>query len=94
VHTAVKIEPHYHGATVHVLDASRTWASSALLSEDKRDAFAKEVKDEYIRVRKAHAGREPQARLLSLEDARNTVSTSTGKATSHQSRRSRDHRVQ
>ncbi len=71
VHTAVKIEPNYHGATVHVLDASRSvGVVSSLLSQDKHDDFVKGVKSEYVRIRTAHAGREPQSRLLSLEDAR------------------------
>src|SRR5207302_8153599 len=41
VHTAVKIEPHYHGATVHVLDASRSvGVVGSLLSGERRAAFA------------------------------------------------------
>src|SRR5207249_8966721 len=45
VHTAVKIEPHYHGATVHVLDASRSvGVVSNLLSAERRDDFARDVK--------------------------------------------------
>ena len=40
MHTAVKIEPHYSGATVHVLDASRgVGVVGALLSADRRGAF-------------------------------------------------------
>ena len=33
-----------------------------LLSDDKKAGFAKDVKDEYVRIRKSYAGREPQAR--------------------------------
>src|SRR6185436_8883010 len=71
VHTAVKIEPNYHGATVHVLDASRSvGVVTNLLSPEKKADFARDVKAEYGRVRKSYAGREPQSRLLSIADAR------------------------
>src|SRR5207244_720717 len=71
VHTAVKIEPNYHGPTVHVLDASRSvGVVSNLLSAERRDDFARDVKSEYVRIRTSYAGREPQARLLSIEAAR------------------------
>ena len=71
VHTAVKIEPHYHGATVHVLDASRSvGVVGSLLSGERRAAFATGVKDEYVRIRQAHAGREAQSRLLPAGEAR------------------------
>jgi 5-methyltetrahydrofolate--homocysteine methyltransferase len=70
-HTAVKIEPHYHGPTVHVLDASRgVNVVSSLLSPERRPAYTAEVRDEYTRIRAAHAGRDTAARLLPLAEAR------------------------
>ena len=54
VHTAVKIEPHYHGPTVHVLDASRAvGVAGNLLSDTLRDGFVAEVRDEYQRRARA-----------------------------------------
>src|SRR5437879_4902119 len=71
VHTAVKIEANYHGPTVHVLDASRcVGVVGSLLSPERREPFAREVKEEYVRIRASHAGREVQARLLPIEEAR------------------------
>ena len=48
VHTAVKIEHHYNGATVHVLDASRAvGVVSALLDDEGRDTYIAEVRAGY-----------------------------------------------
>ena len=61
VHTAVKIEPHYSGPVVHVLDASRAvGVASALLSDGQRDAFVTETRAEYARG--ARAARRAAAR--------------------------------
>ena len=71
VHTAVKIEPGYHGATVHVLDASRgVGVVGNLRSEERRDSFVQSVREEYSRIRESHAGRVAQRRMLSLDQAR------------------------
>ena len=41
-HTAVKIEPEYHGAVVHVADASRAvGVAAALMDEDRRDGVSR-----------------------------------------------------
>jgi 5-methyltetrahydrofolate--homocysteine methyltransferase len=71
MHTAVRIEPNYSGATVHVLDASRSvGVVGALLSPERRAGFAGDVKAEYARLRQEHAGRRERAPLLALEEAR------------------------
>ncbi|MFI5208227.1 MAG: methionine synthase, partial [Gemmatimonadales bacterium] len=71
MHTAVKIEPHYAGATVHVLDASRSvGVVGALLNADRKAAFAGNVKAEYVKLREEHAGRRERSPLLALEEAR------------------------
>ncbi|MFZ1685264.1 MAG: methionine synthase [Candidatus Zixiibacteriota bacterium] len=71
VHTAVKIEPSYHGTTVYVPDASRSVnIVSNLLSPDKKDRFAVAVKEKYIQVRQDHAGRRLAAKLVPLAEAR------------------------
>jgi 5-methyltetrahydrofolate--homocysteine methyltransferase len=70
-HTAVKIEPCYHGPTVHVLDASRgVGVVGNLLSPERRGQFAAQTRAEYVRVREAHAGRRADARLQPLAEAR------------------------
>ena len=71
VHTAVKIEPHYSGPVVHVLDASRAvGVASALLSDGQRDAFVKELRDEYRDVRERRAERRRETKTQTLEQAR------------------------
>jgi 5-methyltetrahydrofolate--homocysteine methyltransferase len=56
---------------VHVLDASRSVAVvSNLLSDDRREAFALEVANEYQEVRESHAARTGRGDYLTLADAR------------------------
>ncbi|CAI8880988.1 methionine synthase [Methylococcus capsulatus] len=70
-HTAVKIEPNYHGPTVYVTDASRSvGVAGSLLSADLKDEFTARVRKEYEEVRRHHAGRRIQGTLLSLQQAR------------------------
>jgi len=70
-HTAVKIEPHYQGATVYVTDASRgVGVASNLLSADLKEGFIKSIHAEYEEVRERHKGREAKTKQHSIEDAR------------------------
>ena len=70
-HTALKIEPLYRGPVVHVLDASRAvGVTSNLLSDDRRDAYVKDVRTEYAMLRDARAARGTAERLIPLEQAR------------------------
>ena len=70
-HTAVKIEPCYHGPTVHVLDASRSvGVVGHLLSGDRQPEFTREIRAEYARVREAYGGRRAEARIQPLAEAR------------------------
>jgi 5-methyltetrahydrofolate--homocysteine methyltransferase len=63
VHTAVKIEPRYRGPTVHVLDASRAvGVASSLMSDTQHDAFVREVREEYARMRQERAGADGSGR--------------------------------
>jgi len=72
VHTAVKINPHYHkGQTVYVTDASRAvGVVSSLLSDDNRASYIDTIKAEYIKVADAHARAERDKQRLPLEKAR------------------------
>ncbi len=55
-HTAVKIEPHYSGPTVWVPDASRAvGVAASLVSEEQREAFVSQTRQDYLKVRDAHA---------------------------------------
>ncbi|HEU5071733.1 MAG TPA: methionine synthase [Verrucomicrobiae bacterium] len=68
-HTAVKLAPHYRQPVVHVLDASRAVpVTSNLLSAEGRDAFVKQLAEEYEKLRARHGSQ--QVKLLSLETAR------------------------
>ena len=70
-HTAVKIEPRYSGATVHVLDASRcVTVAGQLLDRGSRTAYTAAVREEYEGVRRRRAGPGKRAPLLALDAAR------------------------
>lgn len=70
-HTAVKIEQNYHGPTVWVKDASRAvGVAQNLISVEFKEQFVKDLREEYVKVREAHAGRRAQTKWLSLEAAR------------------------
>jgi 5-methyltetrahydrofolate--homocysteine methyltransferase len=70
VHTALRIDPAYDGAVVHVLDASRAvGVASQLLSDTQADAFVESTAADYEAVRVARAGR-GASKLVSLADAR------------------------
>ncbi|MYB07489.1 MAG: methionine synthase [Gemmatimonadetes bacterium] len=71
VHTAVKIEPRYSGATVHVLDASRcVTVAGRLLDRASRPAYTAAIREEYEGIRRRRAGPGKRAPLLDLEAAR------------------------
>ncbi len=58
IHTAVKIEPEYDEPVVHVKDASKSaQVVSALLSQTKKEAFTKQVKEEYQALRDRNANK-------------------------------------
>ena len=70
-HTAVKIEQNYHGASDWVKDASRAvGVSQNLISEDSKNIFIDELRQEYEQVREKHAGRRTTTKWLTLEEAR------------------------
>lgn len=72
VHTAVKIDPSYRaGPVVHVNDASRAvGVASSLLSPERRDAYAAEVRAEYAKISEAHLRAQADKKRLKLADAR------------------------
>ena len=71
IHTAVKIDPHYSGPVIHVLDASRSVpVTSELVNPATRNYFKDKVKQEYQELRKTHEGRQQTKSYISLEEAR------------------------
>lgn len=73
VHTAVKIDPNYDGAVIHVLDASRSVpVVSNLLNQDKteREKFIQSIKEEYRRLREDYLKKKSDKQLIPIEKAR------------------------
>ncbi len=71
IHTAVKIDPHYSGAVVHVLDASRSVPVAGELSNDKLlPDFMIKVKEEYKFLREDHAQRHEVKTYIKISEAR------------------------
>ena len=69
-HTALRIEPTYSGATVHVLDASRAvGVASTLVSDTLADNFVSDTREKYEQVRIARAGKTAK-KLATLNEAR------------------------
>lgn len=70
VHTAVKIDEHYHGPVVHVLDASRSVTVAESLLGEKKGNYLSELEKEYDEVRLRHKKQQEGKNLLPLEQAR------------------------
>ncbi len=71
-HTALKIDPQYDGAVIHVLDASRCVpvASNLLADNTVCTPFITKHKDEYQLLREQRAQRVSHKKYLSIEEAR------------------------
>ncbi|HEY2773833.1 MAG TPA: methionine synthase [Candidatus Binatia bacterium] len=71
VHTAVKIEPHYSGPVLHVLDASRgVGVATALTSPALREPLVVQTRREYAELRERHGARQQAVRNVTLAKAR------------------------
>lgn len=71
IHTAVKIDQNYHGASIYVKDASRAvGVAQNLVTADKRDRYIAEIKADYADKRARHKGRKSRRRQLSITAAR------------------------
>ncbi len=71
IHTAVKIDPNYSGAVVHVLDASRSvTVCSDLLNPETRDASIKKVKEDYAITRENYNRKRVDKTLKPIDQAR------------------------
>src|SRR5690606_34006982 len=71
-HTALRIEPGYRNATtVWIKDASRAvGVAQSLVSQDKRDDFARSIREDYAEVRRRHGERGPGKKIISFDKAR------------------------
>jgi len=70
-HTAVKIDPQYKNAVVHVHDASRAvTVVGELLNNRNNQKYIGSIKEDYIRVREGFFNRSKKKEYLSLKDAR------------------------
>lgn len=70
-HTAVKIDPAYHAAVVHVHDASRAvTVVGDLLQKERQQSYKDAIKQEYSGFREKFLKRGRQKRYLSLTEAR------------------------
>ncbi|MGZ4457821.1 MAG: vitamin B12 dependent-methionine synthase activation domain-containing protein, partial [Nocardioidaceae bacterium] len=69
-HTAVKVDPKYHGPVVWVKDASRSVpVASTLLSAERRGALLDDVKADYDSIRERHAAKLNDRPMLSYDEA-------------------------
>ena len=70
-HTAVKIEPGYHGPVIHVADASRAvGVVGALMDKDRRAAYAAGIRDEYEAIRVERGARQEKVARHPIAEAR------------------------
>ena len=70
IHAAVKIDPNYSGAAIHVLDASRSvTVCSSLMNKDQRDSYIQNIKDEYAKAREAHLNKRSDKKFMPIKEA-------------------------
>lgn len=72
LHTAVKIDPHYSGPVIHVLDASRSVPVAGKLtqSDKSQEEVLVDIKKEYSKLRDDHARKKSDKGHTLLPDAR------------------------
>ncbi len=71
IHTAVKIDPQYHGSIIYVPDASRAvGVAGKLLSDKTKQSYHQETKDEYDAMRIKRASNQRQKKTATLKQAR------------------------
>jgi len=71
IHAAVKVAPNYSGPAVHVLDASRSvTVCSTLMSDENRDAYINNIREEYDKAREAHLNKKSDKHFKTIEEAR------------------------
>jgi 5-methyltetrahydrofolate--homocysteine methyltransferase len=72
IHTAVKIDPMYSGAVVHVSDASKSVPiAGESISPETKDSFRIQLKETYRQLREEHEAKQTVKQLISYEEAKN-----------------------
>ncbi|MDX5326235.1 MAG: methionine synthase [Bacteroidota bacterium] len=70
-HTAVKIDPEYSHAVVHVNDASRcVTVASELLQRNRSEAYRHSIKEDYAKVREGYKRHLDKKELIPIKEAR------------------------
>ncbi len=70
-HTAVKIDPQYKHAVIHVNDASRAvTVVGDLLQKERKDTYKKELKEDYAVFRDSFLGRQRTKEYVTIDEAR------------------------
>ncbi|RMH13927.1 MAG: methionine synthase, partial [Gammaproteobacteria bacterium] len=71
IHTAVKIDPNYHGPVVYVKDASRVIdVANKLMDPNSQSSYIKTIKEEYSLARERHQNKQSGKKHVSIETAR------------------------
>ncbi|WP_409012963.1 methionine synthase [Emticicia sp. C21] len=72
IHTAVKIDPHYSGPVIHVLDASKSVpvAGRLMQNDQTHQEIYDEIKHQYANLRVEHASRQKDKNFIPIEKAR------------------------
>ncbi|MDO6438463.1 methionine synthase [Cyclobacterium sp. 1_MG-2023] len=71
IHTAVKIDPVYSGIVVHVADASKSVpVAGEAISKETRDAYKKEIKATYQKLREVHAAKQQVKQMATYNEAK------------------------
>lgn len=71
IHTAVKIDPVYSGIVVHVADASKSVpVAGEAVSKETRDAYKKEIKATYRKLREVHAAKQEVKQMATYNEAK------------------------
>ncbi len=68
-HTAIKIEPNYSGAAIHVVDASRAVGVVGQLLGSHCEKYIATIKTEYETLRARHANKQSENPLIAFADA-------------------------
>ncbi len=70
-HTAVKIDPKYKNAVVHVNDASRAVGVVSSLMSNRNGEYVSDLKTDYADFREKFLNRQVDKEYISIEEARN-----------------------
>lgn len=70
VHTAVKIDPAYEGAVIHVLDASKSVPVASSLMSEQRERYIAQTRADNAQAREQNLARRSRKKFVPLDEAR------------------------